>query len=761
MQDIKVGELVYNIVSKIDGSVETNIKKVETNVKELGNTMDKTNSKAKSFGDNFRDVAKAIGLVYLTQQIFNFGKASVQAFANAQQSLIQFNNAQQNVAGTTKEQINDLNEYILALEKKTSIDDKSIRQASQILAQDQISIENQKKLLAGIVDLAVANSKANGQEIDVAGTGKAIGLAFAEGNLGRLVKQNVAGITETEKKLFEMGTEAQRTAILMKILDTNAKGAGENLGNSFQGKINRAKDTIEDLQVALGEGLQVGFYALIDNLFSTSKGADELTDKTNGYATSAVRMAGVVGFLGNSLKVVWNIIKYGVLVLGGAVSVFIAFLADLVSTKKALMSVVTGLANAFDLIKKGQFAEAIDSVKSAFDVTVLAGENTKIAIEGVKKSLEDTSIAMKDAQDGLGRSAESMVFAGKVAKEMTAENKKLVEAENAKADALAQSTEQTTEAKQKLEGFNKTLVDTYNQSVKTSEELKGNLTKSFKDFSEKLADNVNETKNRLAEIVVDAEEKRKELLASISKGQADGSDVSADQKELQKVQATLNARVGYEDRASKQIELIRNKIKDAGLDPALLNENLLTSQKSFEDELKLQRDLASKDEFTRFELEQNAKLLKLTESFITEATLIQTKITAQKGFEADLTAFIKSENFKRLTAVEQFASASIAKYGAMADSLRNIISLQNQIKSVGQAKGLPQFHDGGFVGGQGGQVHAGEFVVPANIVASNPSLISALDNLRNQTNNITINTQNTGGNLQTATEELLWKLERV
>ena len=109
--DTKVGQLFYSIVAKFDDSFNSNIKKAETNVKALGKEMDKSEKKSKSFSDSLSTFAKAAGLAVLAKLVFDFGKASVQAFSNAQQSLIQFNNAQQNLAGTTKEQINDLNEY--------------------------------------------------------------------------------------------------------------------------------------------------------------------------------------------------------------------------------------------------------------------------------------------------------------------------------------------------------------------------------------------------------------------------------------------------------------------------------------------------------------------------------------------------------------------------------------------------------------------------------------------------------------------------
>lgn len=766
MADIKVGQLAYDIIAKVDGTFHTNISKAETNVKDLGKTMDKTSEKSKGFGDSLKALATGLGLTYLIGKVVQFGKESVQAFANAQQSLIQFNNAQQNVAGTTKEQIADLNEYILALEKKTTIDDKSIRQASQIYAQDQLSIELQKKLLAGTIDLAVANSKTNGTEIDVGGTAKALGLAISTGDLGRLTKQNIAGITETQKALFKTGTDAERTAILMKILDENAKGAGESLGNSFQGKLNRAKDALEDVQVAIGKGLNVSLVLFSDLLNFSGDSLDVTKERSNILGSAFVKLTSVLALVLNFL----NVVRLGALAFGqtlvGLAGVVIAGAQDMIGVWNKLRTAGVNVFKAISLAITGDFQGTTELLKNSFDFSDTFNRS-KIAIDAMKISVGEYGDKIAKASD---KTAESMIaiFESKqIYAQASAEIDKTTQAKDnlnkittREIDATDKSSKATEKATSKLDEFNKTLVDTITKSKETSKELDENLSKSFKDFSDKIAENVTETRDKLAEIVVQAEAKKKELQDKILKGQGNGTDVTADQAELKKVQATLDARVGYEDRASKQIEIIRNKIKDAGLDPTLLNDSLINSQKSFEETLKAQKETALQDEFTQFENAQNNKLLKLTESFITETLLIKTKVDQQKAFETDLTTFITSENVKRTKDVELFASQSIAKYGQMASSLRSLISLQSQLGSVSN-KSLPQFHDGGFVGASGGQVHAGEFVIPANIVAGNPALVAMLDKARNQTNNITINTQQTGGDLQSASEELLWRLGRV
>lgn len=757
--DTKVGQLFYEIVAKFDNSFSTNIKKAETNVKQLGSEMDKSEKKASGFGETLTKLAKGLGLLYLGKLILDFGKQSVQAFANAQQSMIQFNNAQMNVNGTTKEQIEDLNKYILALEKKTSIDDKSIRQASQIYAQDQLSIENQKKLLQGTIDLAVANSKANGGEVDVSGTAKALGLALSTGDLGRLTKQNIAGITETQKKMFELGDDTQRTAILMGILDQNAKGAGEALGKSFQGQINRAKDTLEDLQVAVGQGLSVALDVLAGQIGDTIGGFEIGEQKTNKLGVAFVYLAGLIGFVINTLKLMGiGLVQVG-LGLFNLNRITLGFGKDVIGVFGKVRTAITSIGEAMVQVLKGNFKEAKDALKDGFDFSGVF-DNTKKALDASTESQNKLSAEFERTTKSIGSNLTTMVNAKEVYTQTATAQAKLTEAKsnlNKATERQREATEEekkaTEDAKKKLEDFTKQLVDTTTQSQKTSKELNENLTKSFKDFSKTISETFAETQQKLSEIVVDAENKKKELLAK--------SDRTADDEaQLKKLQATLDARVGFEERSAKQIEAIRQRLKDAGLDPNSLQVN--TGQKTLEDQIAEARKNATLDEFTLFENTQNAKLLKLTNDFITETLLLKNKIDTQKKFEDELTTFLISENSKRTADIEAFAQNAIAKYGEMASSLRNVISLQAQAGAIraSATPTLPQFHDGGFVGSQGGQVHAGEFVVPSDIVSANPDLINMLDKARNQTNNITINTT-PAGDLRSASDELLWRLGRM
>ena len=117
----------------------------------------------------------------------------------------------------------------------------------------------------------------------------------------------------------------------------------------------------------------------------------------------------------------------------------------------------------------------------------------------------------------------------------------------------------------------------------------------------------------------------------------------------------------------------------------------------------------------------------LANNFIIETELTKNKIEAQKDLEQDLTDFLVDTTEVRIDEVERWANETITRHGKVAQSLRNLISLQSQVSGV---TGQDQFAEGGFVGAGGGQVHAGEFVIPANLVSRFSGLVGKLENVR-------------------------------
>lgn len=775
---LTVGELVYKISGDME-NLKTELKKSEAEVLKLKDSMEKGTKTSNTFATSMKNLAKGLGLIYLTKLMFDFGKTSIQAFANAQNSLIQFNNAQQNVAGSTKEQIDDMNEFVLALEKKTSVDDKTIRQGAQILAQDQIKIENQKQLLAGIVDIAVANSKSNGGEVDVQGTATAIGRAMATGELGTLTRQNIVGIDASTASLFKLGTQAERTAILTKILAENGKGAGEALGASFQGKINKARDTVEDLQVAIGKGLTASLIVLGNSLTDTV-GSFELTGEgTERLGTAFTYVAGLVGFTINVFKLLGLTVYRAGFDLVNFAKITYSFGKDVVGVFKQVGTAIVSIGTGLKKVLTGDFSEAIDAVKDGFDFSGTF-DNAKKALDEAKESTKQFDGTLEKVSLSIADNVDTMARANEVYKEASAQQDALTEAKTSAKDAQEKETaltEAQTEALKKLEEQSNTYKEKFVgiiQSIK--EAIKGlndDISKAFKKFNDELKTDFKDGNDELVNIYLDAKDRIEEIQNQIS--DIDGTDAGANkqrnalEKELREQEEILSSRRGFEKRQADTIAEIKKKLTDAGIDAEKEGLDALTNITSLKQRIKEEEALRDMDEFERAEELNKRKLFALTDQLIAEVTAMKEKVSQQEALEADLTTFLMEQNQIRTADVDAFASNAIAKYGEIASALRTAISLQNQLnalKNGGSSK--QQFAIGGYVGASGGEVHPGEYVIPANMVQAMGGFVSQLESARISGGNtstvnapITVNA-NVRDDLdfRALSKELAWELNR-
>lgn len=775
-----VGELVYKITAE-NSSFKTELKKTETAVKDVGKEMEKSAEKTEGFSGSMKKLATGLGLAYLAKLALDFGKASLQAYANAQQSIIQFNNAQQNVAGSTKEQIESLNEYIGLLEDKTTVDDKSIRQASQILAQDQIKIENQKKLLGGIVDIAVANSKSNGGEIDVTGTAVAIGRSIATGDVGALTRQNIVGIDETTVKTFKLGTEAERTAILMKLMADNGKGAAEAYGNSFQGKLNKAKDTVEDLQVAVGKGLSTALVVLTGGLSDTIGGLKIATDGTSKLGTAFVYVAGLANFMINAIK----LIGISLLQTGNGfvqfVRIALGFGLDVVGIFGKVRTAIISIGSAMKDVLTGNFTGALDTLKEGFDFTGTFDRTSK-AFAGATESAGKLQEQFVKTTKDIGTNLNVMVNAKEVYKDAAATQDALTKAKDSTAKAQAKETALTDAQKDALKKLEEASDQYKNKFLDVVESIKqavvglnNDLKKSFSKFNEDISKDLKDGSEELVKIYVDAEQKVKDLKKQLT--EVTGSDASDNKQradinaQIAEQQKVIDSRVDYEKRQAQVLTDIKKKLADAGIDAEQSGLTALNTVVDLKAQIKAEEDLRALGEFAKQEELNNQKLFALTEQLIAEVTLTREKITKQEELEAELTDFLKLHNKIRKADVDAFANAAIAKYGEMAKALQSAISLQSQLNNLaGNATGAPkqQFAVGGYVGSKGGEVHPGEYVIPASMVRDMSGLVSQLENARSGGSTTSISAPiNIQANMSdrldagTVAKEIAWELGRM
>lgn len=157
------------------------------------------------------------------------------------------------------------------------------------------------------------------------------------------------------------------------------------------------------------------------------------------------------------------------------------------------------------------------------------------------------------------------------------------------------------------------------------------------------------------------------------------TDLKSQQAEQQKI---LDSAAGYAERQATFIQGLRDKITGAGIDLTTTGLDSVLKAQDLQTQIDEANRKASLNDFQRFEEEQNQKLTILANNFITEVTLISQKIAKQKAYENDLTSFLSGMNTTRLKDTDSWAQATIAKYGEVAQSLENLISLQARAGQV-------------------------------------------------------------------------------
>lgn len=274
------------------------------------------------------------------------------------------------------------------------------------------------------------------------------------------------------------------------------------------------------------------------------------------------------------------------------------------------------------------------------------------------------------------------------------------------------------------------------QAAEAAKRIQEDLAKAFSGFNASLSTGFEDTNKGLADIIVKAEDAKAKLQDSL-KTTEDGDQKKRIQDEIDAQNEILNARKGFEERQAKVVEEIRGKLEAAGIDAAQSGLDALTNVKSLEEQVQQQRALAQLNEFQLFEQQQNAKLLKLTDDFITEINLIKEKIAKQQDLEAGLTSFLDGQNKTRTGSVLAFTNVAISQYQRMVNQLQQAVSLQQMLRGGGgPTRGQAE---GGFTPPEGARVHGGEFVAPASMVSSMPDLFRQLDSMRGNTINQTFN----------------------
>jgi hypothetical protein len=224
-----------------------------------------------------KNLARNLGLAFGTAAVVAYGKASVKAALDSQAEQERLNNILKVTTGATLAQIDVLNDQADALERIGVVTGGNIKITQSQLATFDLQISTIKTLTPAILDYVTAEKGATASASDFKSMTNGLAQAL-NGNFASLTRTGFV-LDEFTKKTIKEGTETERAAALVKVLNSTYKDFNANLRNTNSGKMQVLANTAQEVQTIIGTGI-------IDSLqlLSEDTSIDQLTEKMRSLA---------------------------------------------------------------------------------------------------------------------------------------------------------------------------------------------------------------------------------------------------------------------------------------------------------------------------------------------------------------------------------------------------------------------------------------------------------------------------------------------
>lgn len=200
-----------------------------------------------------KKLAAATGLAFGTAQIIAFGKASVKAALDAQAQQQRLASLVRVTVGATDSQIQSLNEQAQALQEIGVVNKENITQTQSQLATFNLQIDTIKALTPAILDYVTAEKGAAASADEFKSMTNGLAQAL-NGNFASLTKVGFV-LDDVTKKTIKNGTEAERAAALVAVLDSTYKDFNKNLALTDAGQMQILANAADDASENIGVGL--------------------------------------------------------------------------------------------------------------------------------------------------------------------------------------------------------------------------------------------------------------------------------------------------------------------------------------------------------------------------------------------------------------------------------------------------------------------------------------------------------------------------
>jgi hypothetical protein len=340
-----MADLIPPMLIKLQADVselKSGLANAENAIKGVDKSVQQASTGMTNFATKIKQIGASIGIAFAGTQVLQFGRDVIAQAMEAEAQQQRLYQLMRVGTGATDEQIASLNAQADALERVGVVTGGNITQTQSQLATFNLQTDTIKRLTPAILDYVTAEKGANASADEFKQMTNGLAQAL-NGNFGSLTRVGFV-LDDHTKKLISSGTEAERSAAIVDVLNSTYKGFNEELRNTPAGQMQALRNDFDKIKTDLGQKLLPALLSFTGFLTNTLFPALRKMGKFFSDNADAIKMLSLIVVTGTAI--------------------FYAYKAALVAT-----SIVTGVYTA---IVKAQAA--------GFTVAQLAAFNLKVAI---------------------------------------------------------------------------------------------------------------------------------------------------------------------------------------------------------------------------------------------------------------------------------------------------------------------------------------------------------------------------------------------
>lgn len=377
---------------------------------------------------------------------------------------------------------------------------------------------------------------------------------------------------------------------------------------------------------------------------------------------------------------------------------------------------------------------------SALDERYLKDARAKLAI--AKEAVEQDEEALAILNKKTEATNDNIDVTGELSAEYESilENlNKLSGANKSNADAMKDAEEET-----------KNLLDRWTQLKDETIDLEDKGTTAIRDLAENNVKDLEKIEDKIASLRSKLEDLQDALAKDLMKEDVGIAEkIVAEERKIAELREKIKQEQAKEKPDATEIQALTAEIAER---ERILRENAeLTKQ--LDEEILEARRRASLSDIERSIEDYVAKKAQIQIEYEEKKLALENELALEEENKAKVLALLQDKQDQINTIIElgnqRFQDLADNRVKITEEEVKKQIAWYNKLaeaiaksKSATRTSELPQFHKGGYVT-SGGEVHAGEYVIPANMVNKYGGLIKALDNARvggaTTNNNITLN----------------------